>query len=182
MRVISGIAGGRKIVTLPGLDVRPTSEKVKEAIFSSIQFELEGRRFLDLFAGCGQMGIEAISRGAQSATLVDNSASHLKVVKENLTATGLENKAKVVCADYSAFLNACNDVFDIAFLDPPYYDGLILTALEKTCKVMSSFGKILCEHPKEIGLPETVNDFYCYKKYNYGKIVISAYRRKDLSE
>ncbi len=182
MRVISGIAGGRKIATLPGLDVRPTSEKVKEAIFSSIQFELEGRRFLDLFAGCGQMGIEAISRGAQNATFVDNSSAHLKVVKENLAATALDSKAKVVCADYSAFLTACNDTFDIAFLDPPYYEGLITKALEKTCGVMSSFGKILCEHPKEISLPETVEDFYCYKEYNYGKIVISAYRRKDLSE
>lgn len=182
MRVISGIAGGRKISTLPGLDVRPTSEKVKEAIFSSLQFELEGRRFLDLFAGCGQMGIEAISRGAESATFVDNSSTHLKVVKENLAATGLDSKAKVVCADYSAFLTTCNDTFDIAFLDPPYYEGLIANALEKTCSVMSSFGKILCEHPKEISLPQAVNDFYCYKEYNYGKIVISAYRRKDLSE
>lgn len=179
MRVIAGIAGGRKIASLPGLDVRPTAEKVKEAIFSSIQFDLEGRRFLDLFAGCGQMGIEALSRGAKSATFVDNSAVHLKTVKENLAATGLENDAKVVCADFASFLATCSDTFDIAFLDPPYYKGLIADALLKTCQVMSAHGKVLCEHPKEITLPDTVNDFYCYKEYNYGKIVISAYRRKE---
>ena len=179
MRVIAGIAGGRKIASLPGLDVRPTAEKVKEAIFSSIQFDLEGRRFLDLFAGCGQMGIEALSRGAKSATFVDNCASHLKVVKENLNITGLANSAKAICADYASFLATCSDTFDIAFLDPPYYEGLITDALLKTCQVMSAFGKILCEHPKEITLPDTVNDFYCYKEYNYGKIVISAYRRKE---
>lgn len=179
MRVIAGIAGGRKIASLPGLDVRPTAEKVKEAIFSSIQFDLEGRRFLDLFAGCGQMGIEALSRGAESATFVDNSAVHLKTVKENLAATGLHCSAKVVCADFASFLATCTDTFDIAFLDPPYYEGLITDALLKTCQVMSAHGKILCEHPKEISLPDTVNDFYCYKEYNYGKIVISAYRRKE---
>lgn len=179
MRVIAGIAGGRKISSLPGLDVRPTAEKVKEAIFSSIQFDLEGRRFLDLFAGCGQMGIEALSRGAKSATFVDNSAVHLKTVKENLAVTGLQFNAKVICADFASFLSTCSDTFDIAFLDPPYYEGLITDALLETCQVMSAFGKILCEHPKEISLPDTVNDFYCYKEYNYGKIVISAYRRKE---
>ncbi len=179
MRVIAGIAGGRRIATLPGLDVRPTAEKVKEGIFSSIQFDIEGRRFLDLFAGCGQMGIEALSRGAESATFVDNSLAHLKIVKENLKTTGLEGNATTVCADFSSFLLSCSTTFDIAFLDPPYYEGLITDALSKTCQVMSPHGKILCEHPKEISLPDSLNDFYCYKKYNYGKIVISAYRRKE---
>lgn len=179
MRVISGIAGGRKIATLPGLDVRPTSEKVKEAIFSSIQFDLEGRRFLDLFTGSGQMGIEALSRGAESCTFVDNTSNHLKVVKENLQVTNLTQNSTVICSDYSSFLKTCNEVFDIAFIDPPYYEGLIIDALTKTCRVMSAHGKILCEHPKEVELPETVEGFYRYKVYNYGKIVISAYRRKD---
>ena len=94
MRVITGSARGRRLETLEGEDVRPTTDRVKEAVFSIIQFELEGRVFLDLFAGSGQMGIEALSRGAESAYFVDNSIKSVETVKRNLKATKLEDKAK----------------------------------------------------------------------------------------
>lgn len=180
MRVITGTARGARLATLPGNDVRPTPEKVKEGIFSAIQFDIEGRRFLDLFAGCGQMGIEAISRGAESCVFVDNTSSHLAVVKENLKAARLLEKAKAICADYASFLATTPETFDIAFLDPPYHAGLLEKALDKVTNVMSEYGIILCEHPCEINLPEAINGFVCYKVYNYGKIRISAYRRDSV--
>ena len=177
MRVITGTARGARLNTLPGNDVRPTPEKVKEGIFSTIQFDIQGRRFLDLFAGCGQMGIEALSRGAASCVFIDNINSHLAIVKENLKSARLEENAKVICADYTSFLATTPEVFDIAFLDPPYHAGLLEKALDKTTDVMSDYGIILCEHPSEVELPEKVRRFVCYKIYNYGKIRISAYRR-----
>ena len=124
MRVITGIARGKRLVTVAGNDiVRPTGDKVKEALFSSIQFDIEGRRILDLFAGSGQLGIEALSRGAQSATFVDINDASLKVVKQNLDSTGLSDKAQVVKSDYATFALRSTQKFDIAFLDPPYQAG-----------------------------------------------------------
>ncbi len=177
MRVITGTARGARLKTLPGNDVRPTPEKVKEGIFSAIQFDIQGRRFLDLFAGCGQMGIEALSRGAQSCVFVDNTNSHLSMVKENLKSANLEDKAKLICADYASFLATTPETFDIAFLDPPYHAGLFEKALDKVSNVMSEYGIILCEHPSEVKLPDSVNGFACFKVYNYGKIRVTAYRR-----
>lgn len=182
MRVITGLARSKRLETLPGNDVRPTSEKVKEGIFSAIQFDIEGRRFLDLFAGSGQMGIEALSRGAESAVFVDNKSSHLEVVSKNLKTTKLEANAKTVQRDYSTYLSTTSDIFDIAFLDPPYEAGILNDALHKVCAVMSAHALILCEHPSEISLPESINGFKLYKKYYYGKINISCYRRDSGNE
>ena len=123
MRVITGSARGRRLETLEGEDVRPTTDRIKEAVFSIIQFETEGRNFLDLFAGSGQMGIEALSRGAKSASFVDNAKKSLETVKRNLKATKLENSAKVFAMDFHSFLSMNSQRFDIAFLDPPYRTG-----------------------------------------------------------
>ena len=120
MRVITGTARGRVLKTLEGEDVRPTTDRVKEAVFSIIQFEIEGRRVLDLFAGSGQLGIEALSRGAASATFVDMSKDSLSAVKYNLEHTKLGDNAKVVQTDALSFLKLTKDKFDIVFLDPPY--------------------------------------------------------------
>ena len=119
MRVITGTARGRVLRTLEGEDVRPTTDRVKEAVFSIIQFEIEGRRVLDLFAGSGQLGIEALSRGAASATFVDMSKDSLSAVKYNLEHTKLGDNAKVVQTDALSFLKLTKDKFDIVFLDPP---------------------------------------------------------------
>lgn len=177
MRVITGIARGKRLVTPAGRDVRPTSEKVKEALFSALQFDIEGRRILDLFAGSGQLGIEALSRGAESAAFVDSSAASIKVVKQNLETTGLTDLAKVYMSDYATFAAMCRDTFDIAFLDPPYAEGLLLPAIKSILPLMSDYGTIVCEYPPEVEIPENIGGFQIYRTYRYGKINVAIYKK-----
>ena len=125
MRVITGIARGRKLKELPGMETRPTTDKVKESVFNIVQFDIEGRRVLDLFAGTGQMGIEALSRGAAHCTFVDLRKEAAAVVRENLAHTKLSENGKVIQGDYLAFLTGCREKFDLAFLDPPYNTGML---------------------------------------------------------
>ena len=122
MRIITGRARGIQLVTLEGDMTRPTSERAKMAIFSSLQFELEGRRVLDLFAGSGQMGLEAVSRGASHAVLVDQSKDAVKIIQKNAEKTKLTEDCTVICADFSEFLRQRRgkEPFDIVFIDPPY--------------------------------------------------------------
>ncbi len=181
MRVITGSARGRRLETFEGEDVRPTTDRVKEAVFSIIQFETEGRTFLDLFAGSGQMGIEAISRGAEKAYFVDNSKKSLAVVKRNLAATGFERSAKVVQADYRSFLSMNSNQFDIAFLDPPYRTGVLQDALERTAECMKDTGVIIAENPLDEEISGCIGDFLLDRQYRYGKIKISTFRHKDFS-
>ncbi len=178
MRVITGSARGRRLHTLEGNDVRPTPERVKEAVFSAIQFDIEGRQMLDLFAGSGQMGIEALSRGAAKVWFCDIADASLKVVRSNLQSTGFTAQAVVQKADYTSFLATTPEQFDIAFLDPPYAAGILADALAKTVKVMRPTGVILCEHPTEVALPEQVQGFVLQKQYRYGKIAVSMYRHE----
>lgn len=180
MRVITGNARGKRLVTPQGRDVRPTSEKVKEAIFSAIQFDIEGRRILDLFAGSGQLGIEALSRGAQSATFVDSGAASIKAIKQNLENTGFNDCSKVYTSDYSSFAAMCRDTFDIAFLDPPYNEGLLVPAIKSVLPLMSDFGTIVCEYPPEVEIPENIGGFEIYRTYRYGKINVTIYRKGAL--
>lgn len=178
MRVITGTARGHRLLTVSGNElVRPTPEKVKEAIFSAIQFDIEGRRVLDLFAGCGQLAIEALSRGAESAVFVDASDVSLNVVKQNLVSCKLESKARCIRSDCFTYLARCNETFDIAFLDPPYQSGILEKATEEVAKRMSGYGIILCEHPEDIVLKEQIDDFKITKEYRFGKIVVTVYRK-----
>lgn len=180
MRVITGLCRGRKLVTPAGLDVRPTADNVKESVFSIIQFSVEGRRFLDAFAGSGQMGIEALSRGAAAAVFVDSSRQSLDAVKKNLSATGLEKNAKIVKGDTLAYLSSCGECYDIAFLDPPYRTGLLQSALALMPSVMSKNGIVICEHPVDEMTDESVGRLLLKKRYKYGKIMISVYSDKDV--
>lgn len=182
MRVITGSARGMKLRTLSGLDVRPTTDQVKESVFSIIQFEIEGARVLDLFAGSGQLGIEALSRGASRAVFVDSSKEAVKVVKENLQHTKLEDGATVRNEDSLLFLGQTKDVFDIAFLDPPYGKGLIEEALKILPDRMSENGIIICETSKEETLPDTAGRFEKRKEYKYGKIKLTVFRPLEESE
>lgn len=179
MRVITGTARGRRLVTLEGTDTRPTTDRVKEALFSIIQFEIEGRRVLDLFAGSGQLGIEALSRGAKSAVFVDGSKKAAEVVKKNLESTGFSKSASVICGDALAFLKSRSEKFDIAFLDPPYSTGLLQKALEAVPRVMSESGVIICEAPDTEQVPESAGIFTLQKKYRYGKVSLSVYRAAE---
>ena len=177
MRVITGTARGRKLLTLEGSDVRPTADRVKEALFSILQFELEGRQVLDLFAGSGQLGIEALSRGAAHCTFVDASKASVAVVQKNLQTTGLAALATVQCADSLLFLGRTHALFDIALLDPPYGKGLLQKALEKLPALMRDGGVIVCEAPKEEALPEQAGPFVLVRRYAYGKITLAVYRK-----
>ena len=176
MRVITGSARGRKLITLEGVDVRPTTDIVKEALFSIIQFESEGRKVLDLFGGSGQLAIEALSRGADSAVIVDMSKKSVDVIKQNLEHTGFQKKAVVVCGDALSFLARRTEKYDIAFLDPPYSAGILEKALEKVTDVMSESGVIICEAPYKDELPECAGSFRLQKKYRYGKTGLFLYR------
>lgn len=182
MRVITGTARGRKLKTLPGLDVRPTTDQVKEAIFSTIQFEVEGALFLDLFAGSGQMGIEALSRGARFCVFVDSSRQAQEVIRDNLASTGLAKQSRLAAADSLGFLAAASEQFDIAFLDPPYNRGILPKALPLLAPKMNPGGVILCEHQKGEELPETAGDFKIYRTYRYGKVMVTAYRNPAAAE
>ena len=179
MRVITGLARGRKLTTLKGDDVRPTTDLVKEAVFSIIQFELDSARVLDLFAGSGQMGIEALSRGARECVFVDNSAKSIAVVKKNLQHTGLISNAKIITADYLSYLEMNIGTFDIVFLDPPYSKNMLQKALPKLPGKMNKGGVIICESPKDEILPENIENFSIYKRYRYGKICITVYRESQ---
>lgn len=182
MRVITGEARGRKLMTLEGVDVRPTTDRVKEAIFSIIQFEIEGRKILDLFAGSGQLGIEALSRGARSATFIDKNKDSVAVVNENLKSTGLDKNALVKNVDSVSFLKTSRDFYDIVFLDPPYGSGVIGEALPLLSDRISQGGVVVCETSAREELPLEIGRFSIYREYKYGKIKITVYREKEVSE
>lgn len=179
MRVITGTAKGRRLETLEGEDVRPTTERIKEAVFSIIQFEIMGHTFLDLFAGSGQMGIEAISRGASSAYFVDASKKSLDVVKKNISSVKFDKEAKVFAMDYRSFLSMNTVEFDIAFLDPPYKKGILQDALPLVAENMRDTGVIIAENPIDEQISANYGDFVLDREYRYGKIKISTFRHKD---
>ena len=179
MRVITGSAKGRRLAELPGLDTRPTTSKMKEGLFSAIQFDIEGRRVLDLFAGTGQLGIEALSRGARNCVFVDSSRDSQNITRQNLQHTGLSSAARVAAMDYAAFLRSTKDTFDIALLDPPYEKGLAADALPLLVGKMSPGGAILCETRKGEPMPERVGEFAIHRTYRYGKIALTLYRRAE---
>lgn len=177
MRVITGTARGRKLETLAGEEVtRPTSQAVKEALFSSIQFELEGKRILDLFAGCGQLGIEALSRGAAVCTFVENNRAAYKITEGNIAHCGFAEKSNLVFADAEGFLLRAGS-YDIAFLDPPYKSGMYEKCLPLLAKRMSDDGVIICESLKNEPLPETAGDFVKTRERIYGKSKLTYYRK-----
>lgn len=133
MRVISGTARGKKLNTLSGLNTRPTLDRVKEAVFSIIQFDLEDKYVLDLFSGSGALAIESLSRGAKYAALCDNSYEAIKIIKQNIKETKFEDKSEIINKDYVEALkklNKQNTKFDIIFLDPPYKSDFAIKAIK----------------------------------------------------
>ena len=177
MRVITGSARGRSLMTLEGGDVvRPTTDRVKEAMFSIIQFELEGRRVLDLFAGSGQLGIEALSRGAEKCTFVDSDANAVEVVQKNLEHTNLKEKSIVLKADSLTYIRTTTDVFDIVIIDPPYGKGSLQKALSLLDGKLAPGGVIVCEMPLKEEIPERAGGLNLFKRYRYGKTELAVYR------
>lgn len=179
MRVITGSARGRKLKTLEGDEVvRPTTDRVKEAIFSIIQFDLTDACVLDLFAGSGQLGVEALSRGAANAVFVDRDSQAVEVIKDNLKTTGLFQKATVLNADSVNYIKNSRNKFDIVFLDPPYNKGLIDETLESVVGCCSENATVVCETDFNEVLPDSAGDFEKYREYKYSKTKITTYKHK----
>ena len=182
MRVITGIARGRRLIAPEGLDVRPTADKVKEGIFSAIHFEIENAYVLDLFAGSGQMGIEALSRGAKRAVFVDNSARSLSCVNENLRNTGLARQAEVINRDSFDYIKMTGQKFDIIILDPPYHYGHIAALLPIAAKKLADGGCVICEYEKDAELPPTPEGLVLRKTYHYGKINVTIFSKPSADD
>lgn len=174
MRVITGTARGVPLKAPKGMDTRPTMDQVKEGIFSAIQFEVEGRRALDLFAGSGQLGIEALSRGARSAVFVDESRAAVQLVRANLALCRLQGD--VVQGESLGYLRTCGK-FDLIFLDPPYDTGLLDKALENVVQfdILAEGGIIVCESRREKVLPQLRAPYHLLTERNYGKIKLTLY-------
>jgi len=184
MRVITGSARGVRLQTPDGMQTRPTADKVKEALFSIIQFEIEGRRILDLFAGTGQLGIEALSRGAKHCVFVDERADAVKLVQENLRRTRLEGLAQVIRSDYLAYLASARGPFDVIFLDPPYAEKFLENSLRKISEIdiLSRGGIIICERPTEKASLRPIPGYSCSKDYRYGKTFLTVFRKEESAE
>lgn len=177
MRVITGTARGRRLKTPDNYDIRPTTDNVKESVFNIIQFDIEGRQVLDLFAGTGQLGIECLSRGAAGAVFVDRDRDAVRIVKDNLKTCGI--KATVLQEDSISFLNHCGK-FDVIFIDPPYDSDLYESALKiiNLVDILSEGGIIICEARREKVLPEMTEPYRKRKEYNYGKVKICIYTKE----
>ena len=179
MRVISGSARGTKLESLEGLSTRPTIDRVKEGIFSSIQFIVPGAKVLDLFAGSGQMGIECLSRGAQKAVFVDANKDAVNIVIKNIKSCNLFDKARVVNMTAQDYLRTSKDEFDIVFLDPPYNMGILDEILEKVYQITAPGGIILAE--SELGWkPEKeIEGLEMVKQYKYGKVFVTKFQKEN---
>jgi len=179
MRVISGKARGVALKTPEGMQTRPTADRVKEALFSIIQFEIPGTSILDLFGGTGQLGIEALSRGARHAVFVDASESACRLIRENLKRTKMEHNANVIKSDYLSYLQRCREKFHIIFLDPPYAEVFLENALKTITEIdiLQTGGIIIAERPVGKDLPWDFPGFTRSKDYKYGKTLLTLYRK-----
>ena len=179
MRVITGKARGTVLKTPDGMATRPTSDRVKEAMFSIIQFDVPTAKVLDLFGGTGQLGIEALSRDAKSAVFVDEREDACRLIRENLKRTRLENAAKVVRSDYMAFLRNCKETFDIIFLDPPYAEVFLENSLNLITEIdiLQSGGIIVTERPVGKELLCQFPGYTRSKDYKYSNTILTIYRK-----
>lgn len=180
MRIITGSARGVRLRTLEGDETRPTADRVKQALFNILQFDLEGRAVLDLFAGSGQLGIEALSRGAAECVFVDQSPEAAELIRQNLRAAKLLSHAHVLCGDSVNYVRRTTDQFDLAFLDPPYASDLLDRTLPLVAARMRLGGTIVCETAADRMLPDTVGEFSAVRTCRYGHTLLWIYRRKGV--
>lgn len=177
MRIITGSARGFRLKTLPGEETtRPTTERVKESVFSALQFEIEGRAVLDLFAGSGQMGLEALSRGATSCVFVDCSREACEIVRDNARGARLMDRARIVNGEAARFCATVQERFDVVFLDPPYRAGLLPTLLLPVSALAREGGVVVCETDAETVLCEVYGTLRLEKQRRYGKTLVWLYR------
>lgn len=179
MRVITGKARGVQLKPPDGMLTRPTTDRVKEALFSIIHFDIPGAKVLDLFGGTGQLGIEALSRGAKHAVFVDAREEACGLIRENLKRTKLLEGASVVRSDYLDYLGRCREQYNIIFLDPPYAEVFLENALKRITEIdiLQSDGIIVTERPLGKELPWEFQGYTRSRDYKYGKTLLAVYRK-----
>jgi 16S rRNA (guanine966-N2)-methyltransferase len=180
LRVVSGVCKGRALKAVPGNTTRPTTDKVKEALFNMIGPYFEGGIGLDLFAGSGGLGLEALSRGLEKVIFVDRDAKAIQTIHENIHACKMEDKAEVYRNDADRALKALvkREIhFDYIFLDPPYKKQQLLSLMQKISeyRLLKNGGYIICEHSHDVELPVSAGEFSQYKHEKYGIIAITIY-------
>jgi len=176
VRVISGYARGRRIIAPKGTKIRPTSDRVKEAIFNTISPLVAQSDFLDLFAGTGNIGIEALSRGAKSCTFVDKSLQAIKCIKNNLSNTGFEDRSTIMLGDSRTIIAKLTQTYDIIFLDPPYGYDLVMPIMKKLKLLLKEEGIIVVETENKIELPSQCDTFRLLKTSRYGDTQVGYYK------
>ncbi|SKC87165.1 16S rRNA (guanine(966)-N(2))-methyltransferase RsmD [Maledivibacter halophilus] len=184
MRIISGEAKGVKLKAPKGIKTRPTSDKVKESVFNIIAPYVENSNILDLFSGTGNLGIEAVSRGAAHAYLVEKNRKQYNIIKENILKTKLNDKIEVIIEDVYIALEKfgkSNHKFDIIFMDPPYLKNYIIPCLGKIAEInlLDADGIIIVEHDIKDIIPEVINNLVRFKEKKYGSTMISFYRKEE---
>lgn len=177
MRVIAGEYKGRRLQTPADYSIRPTTDKVKEALFSILTNDIYGRRVLDLFSGTGNLGIEALSRGASECVFGDSSRESIRLIRENLAHCGAEEKARVMPGDFRRVLSGLDGAFDVILLDPPYGKGMMEPCFEliREKELLADGGLIVAEHRKEESFPDEFCGFRKVKERKYGIVMLSIY-------
>ena len=179
MRVITGIAKKKPLLTINDVSLRPTIGRIKEAMFSIIQLKIKNSKVLDLFSGSGQLGIEALSRGAKNCTFVDSCEKAHKIELQNLKSKKQQKKSKVLLTDAIKFLENNKEKYDIIFLDPPYKTNLIEKALEKIYLNLEENGIAVCEHLRNYKIKDCFSNISLQKQYNYGRISLTIYKLEN---
>lgn len=184
MRVVSGNLKGKTVKAVPGSSTRPTTDKVKEAIFNIIGPYFKGGLGLDLFAGSGGLGIEALSRGADNVIFVDKDGKAIQTIRENIENCQLEERSEIYRNDAERALKAILKrelTFDFIFLDPPYKKQQLVKLLEIISgrQLLCEDGTIVCEHGSDIRLPERVGSLVIRKYEKYGIIAITIYEMAE---
>jgi len=182
MRIITGKYRGRKLETPFGNEIRPTSDKVKESIFNILMCDIEGAVCVDLFAGTGNLGLEALSRGASKCWFCDS--ERIDIIKRNIKYCKADNESIVLAGDYRKALKRINEKVDIIFIDPPYHAGLYEKAVEQIdlLDLLTDVGIIVAEHEKMTDLPEHIGGMKLFKHKKYGKTCLSLYKRADSND
>ena len=186
LRVIGGQAKGRLLKVPAGSKIRPTSDKVRESLFNIIgPAVINGARFIDLFAGCGAVGIEALSRGAEHAVFVESNPRHVKIIRENVERCGFRQSADIFYGDVLLALGGIikhKPTYDIIFVDPPYdYPKWKILLSKITVSVnISDYGYLIIEHSSKVSMPEEINEYFVlYGNYIYGDTTLTVYRKRD---
>lgn len=181
MRIITGTAKGTKLAAPKGFDVRPTADRVKESLFNILGDAVIEAKVIDMFAGTGNLGLEAVSRGAYSATFVEQNLNSIRFIRQNAERTKLTEKVKIIHSDVLNFLGRShNELYDIVFCDPPYNKGFLQAVLSRidNMNFLAKKGLIIFEHAKHEIVPDNLTNLELVRSQQYGETIISFFRLK----